>query len=300
MKTHSDQHTSEPEASAFASLALRLVGDPLSNLVPPHLNDLRPTENEALHFLLDRLHLTLAELSAAKNVSRMLEAISQRLSHASLSGTRLAATRNRLGDRGELRNADYSIRFESGFSDKYAELGIRKSHVETTVRHADLYEHVSPMPGDDSTQSAISLFARRVTGESQRSFVSLVLAQRSGGTLTIISAWRLWRDLLDPSPESLVDLLRRLVTHAGVGFRILNGPPTHFAYRVVVATDQRYVGAPGLPLASTFEIVGLPHGHSASLVTVMRFSPLGVLQIAIAYAIDFTVYRQALVHQDLL
>src|SRR4051812_28581318 len=108
MPPHLYTNPGDIPVDVLATLASRLLIDPLSETHGPRLDQLDEPEAAALEVLLDALHIAAADFEQRHAQVRVLDEISKLLRQHTLAPNKKREAADRLGDRGLLRLVDYS------------------------------------------------------------------------------------------------------------------------------------------------------------------------------------------------
>jgi hypothetical protein len=134
---------------------------------------------------------------------------------------------------------------------------------------------------------ALSLYAKQIGLKGRRPHVLLVEAVRVGANLKVSDGWRLYpEDVRLTSAMSPLDLLGAFLAVHGVPLVI--GDAAQTSSIILYARIRRL--AENTPIAS---FGALPQGATISSRMHMRVTPEGWIEVAMAYAINDTSYKQA-------
>lgn len=193
-----------------------------------------------------------------------------------------------LSDKGKLPSDLYGIDIVPNVADVYGKKWFpERKLIHATIKSPDQEQHFEPHPGNDVR--LLSLFSKRFPSQFPlRSFVMLVVGQRTGLTLNVTQAWRIYPDAVDLSgAHDLLDVLRRFAGVFGTDFTIdgvqgkfqleLDGPNLNRRERAVVvlpvwATDGkgRKVEKPVNVLISMFNTHSKEGVVTSALTTVIN------------------------------
>jgi hypothetical protein len=148
------------------------------------------------------------------SLGKIYDYIYSEIIELSLNKQKINKIKERVGQKGLLKLDQYDIKFEKQFS-SLSQLGIRKSHVQSAIRNPDLVEHLYDKNYEDF--SKISLFLKFPKPD----FCLLVYASRSGSTLIVLWAWRIYTSDIDISKASTaLDILKLFVEKYGIELKI--------------------------------------------------------------------------------
>ncbi len=243
--------------------------------------------SEAEKALLEEIRTQL-ELDAGDNSSGSQTQILQTL-HTEMSAPlrehpeRAEAARARLGHLGILPERLYRIRFGDQFRES-EKFGIRRSHVEEAIGHPDHAQHILPESIRSGEHPAVSLFTKTVQGQrSYDTFTLLVTATRENAVQRVDLAWRVYHsDVTISQAYEPLNVLRAFVEKYGIECRVgSSAPAKFFCYEAFPLLPSQRAMNPITSISSTEK------GLASFLY---RVSPLGVLEVALAYTIDLTQY----------
>ncbi len=285
MSPESFQQVGEIPTAVLAMLANRLLRDPLSPTPGPRLDHLADSEAAALALLQRTLGISDQDLRAKPEAQiRLLGEISRLLSQLAPDKRQEAASR--LGYRGLLRPTDYAVEFVPDwqrFEDLFQE---RRASIEDVVSTTNFYRHLVPDKRGVPDYPAVTLLGKRISSKRTDPFVMLVVAERLASVLRVHSAWRIPIDFVPPTPDPL-NLLERFVDQFGAFIRIPNRPSKQFLYYDEVVLD-------GSVAAETFPLA-VEHTDAPTVGTaVFRVSQNGILEVAMAFAINVNPYKKFL------
>jgi hypothetical protein len=227
--------------------------------------------------------LTLQQRSAA------IDLISESLSAAIIVDTG-RDVRTRLGDKGLLSPRQYKVVFSDAFKSVTEPLGIRRAHVTAVINNPDAVEHIHLREAKEG--ESFSLFAKTFADankEASRAFTLLVVPRREGEEQIVGDAYRIYHDDIPINPGSTpLDLLRAFVSKYGCAIRVGEAPASKFLFDQVVPLGER---------RRVVEVLRdqLPPGTEVKVNSIIRVSRLQVIEVALAYGIDITRYREMLI-----
>ena len=216
---------------------------------------------------------------------RLFEVLSKEMSEYVLRGNARTEAKARLGNRGELPLNQYELKFASAF-DSLAEIGTRRSHVESAIRTPDRVEHLLPERFDFGMDFGITFVAKyEKASRRENNFWLLVQTQRVKAALNVTAAWRVYlSDVKLKSDPSPLDILRAFVDVYGLDLPGIGVSPKFVLYKVIPAS-----------LSDDPKLLFRLHPEDAKRkflgVFALRASSLGVVEVACAYAIDLEKYK---------
>jgi hypothetical protein len=273
---------------ALASLIQRFLPQPRDEGPETLPGDLRELQDSTLAEIQARLGIEPADQSAVTK-AKILEFLAKELSEPVLRGARGEQAKIRLGQRGDLRLDLYKIEFDAFFHDTAEKRGIRKNHVEYALRHPDEAQHILPGRIKAEGFPAVSLYAKHHGDpRSTDRFTLLVQTERKGYLQHINSAWRVYHSDVNLSQvHEPLDILRAFVDVYGLYCRVNDSAPTKLFF---------YEAFPLAPGQQPTSILKFDSSQAATFDAsfLVRVSPLGVVEIALAYVIDSARYMSDL------
>jgi hypothetical protein len=150
------------------------------------------------------------------NRARLLDELTKELSETLLGPTGASEARDRLGQRGDLSPASYTVRF-TNFADLARKEGVRRRYVEEAMRTPDSMQHLRL---DSSGFPGATLVAKRVL-DTAIPHVLLVIAKRVEATMEIHDALRVPLALLPKDKLTApLELLRLMIERYGLPFNL--------------------------------------------------------------------------------
>lgn len=282
----------EREQEALSSITRRLlILPPLQAAADTPFSAFTEKEQHVLQLLSSQLRADVSQLlNTPAGRTKLLSEIASILTRPILTGDRGKETASRLGSRGDLPPDRYEVNFDDNF-ESFEKLGVRKRQVVDVIHHPDAVQHLFPEPSEFRQFPLLSLLAKRFEPRRGTAFVMLVQATRSGSRLDVGAVWRASEHLVVRTSEhDLLALLKEFVSEFGVRIKVPEREPTKFIY---------YDAIPRASFGSSMPIPALldlqEHREYEASFT-MRVSSTDIVEIAIAYAIDVTAYRQSLVN----
>lgn len=252
-------------------------------------SDVSPTPNNAE--LLDeiRQHLRIeARDQSPTAIARIHDFLFDQLAQESLRGQRASQARYSLGFRGDLPPARYDVTFTDLFKQHSAHLGVRRRYVDEVLQDPDMVDHL-PKRLESRHFDPVSLYWRaRRDGPDPESL--LVISARSGFTQKVFWAWRIFHSDVDlRAAASPFDIFRAFLSVYGVDVIVADTHRSRLFVDAVFSIPPTFRPRPGIYgffNATTREGSG-EAGYTGAYFNV---SPLGVIEIAIAFALDVSRY----------
>ena len=288
LKTLKDEDSARA-SEILSQIAHKFLPNPEA---PISFGSLSEQEKRVVQELTKRLHISDTEVT--KPTVPLMEALSQEISDYVLTAEGKSKAKARLGRRGELPLSQYEIEFNDNFVNFQRRFGLRRQHVESAIRNADLTQHLLPERFNTDMEFPITFVAKFVRAtHAQHNFWLLVHTYRKGAVLEFEAAWRVYlSDVRFESGSSPVQMLEAFLSVYGINIRVGNGPWSKFMLYKVLPFNASSVG-----LSNIVEVEGKrPEGKGRSIVCSfsLRVSPLSVAEVACAYAVDAEKYRIAL------
>jgi hypothetical protein len=218
---------------------------------------------------------------------RMMDRLISLMTQTSLSADQLVAVGKRVGESGDLPLSYYEIKFSDSFEHGEAQRGIRRRFVEEAIRQPDKMEWFPPK---DEGGKAIALFMKLQPPQNNSIRWLLVHASVSGQKLDVVTCWWIWPgDVGMEEKDQPLVVLRKLVDKYGVPFSV--GPRV---FRTLVF-DESFPMEGFRPQGNIFGV----HPPRRDMKVEgnadrTRVSPLGIIEVGLAYAIDVSGYEQTL------
>jgi hypothetical protein len=274
-----------PEAARIlARLTLRLLPSPSHNDWRT-TSDLGAEDHRVLEDLRQSLRLTVHDHSERARL-RMVESLVGLMTQASVPAERLIQIGTRVAGSGDLPLSYYEIRFGASYKEAEAKRGIRKGFVEDAVRTPDKIQWFPPRRNGEK---ALVFFLKRQPSTRTTEKWLLVHSHVDGSKQEVAKAWWVWRDDIGMSEsDAPLDVLRKHVHKYGLSFVIGGSEPMMFAF------DQTF---PMQGMAPRGQILSVKHSKGVKFEAIAeqtRVSPLGVVEVALAYAIDVSRYESTL------
>lgn len=203
----------------------------------------------------------------------------------SLDSEKRNDAKQRLGQRGELATSQYNIEFSDNFK-RFQNYGVKRADVKKTLTSPDLFQHLLREQDVDADQAALSVYVKKKKIRQHES-VLLVQAKRNGDTLLVVAAWRFFtKALVEPQPENASEYLEQFANYFGLEFSVADSLPKKFF---------RYEAYPMLS-KHTQKILDIKNSENVSFdaFSLMRVSPLGVVEVSLAYVVNKNKYVQHL------
>jgi hypothetical protein len=263
------------------SAAEKLLADVIQSFLPqpqPVDTDADPRSIQVLEELRDKLHLEKGTLSPT-SMTKVFKALADEVSSLVLTPQAKAASKARLGARGDLRLDLYDVTFDSAFV--LSELrGVRRSHVEEVIRRPDGIEHVSV----EGMLSSPTLVVKASAGKNADDpFVLLIDANRREDQLKVAAAYRVYLSDVNLSDATTPkDILMQFVHTYGEPFNFGPLGPVRFV-------SNEYFDYTG----ELRDLQPNVHGLSSTemeAICMFRRSTLGGVHVAWAYALNAKRY----------
>jgi hypothetical protein len=263
-----------------------------TDLLLPHPRDIEssPTVDALLAEVRTQVKVSPSDNSSEARAA-ILNFLAQQFADYLLA-TRKPAIRARLGASGELPASLYRLTFPDSFR-QAAKRGIRRSHVENAVFSPDAVEHLLPEKLQQAGSPAASIYGK-ILGEpsSRNQYTLLVITQRNQDVQAYGSAWRVYHSDVDVSKATtLIDRLRAFVDVYGLEISVggIRSTEKLILYRSFQATKD---SKPTQLVQIHSDTTPLPRFEMHHFLKVT--SPGGLVEVAIAFAIDLTRYEQDL------
>jgi hypothetical protein len=279
-----------PEAErALLDLAFRFLPEPQG----PSTAAATSRESLLLQEIGQRLGVDPGDRSR-QTVAKVLKLLADELYGITLQGVDEASVRGRVGQRGLLPPDLYRVDFTPEFDELWAPLsGVSKREIADVVSAPDQVEHVLRV-ADPGTQLALSWCTKYVGApQVNAAFTLLVESRRQADEHYVTAVWRVYHSEVSRS-EGLSPLatLRRFLSVYGIPFRV----PNSSMETLLLMYDAFLIpgGQPTGPQSlMQFFTLGRRSDHIVGSQE-FRVSPLGALQIAIAYFVDAGKYQDHL------
>lgn len=279
--------SSERIEQVLASLIQRFLPQPRDEEPEALPNDLKELQDSVLAEIQGNLKIEPSDHSTTAK-AKILEFLTKEMSEPVVGGARGEQAKIRLGQRGDLRPDFYKIEFGDSFREA-EKRGIKKSHVEDALRHPDEVQHLIPERIRAEGFPAVSLYTRHHGHQrSTDRFTLLVQTMREGYTQRISSTWRVYHSDVNLSQaHEPLDMLRAFVDVYGLYCRVGTSVPAKFFF---------YEAFPLVPGQRPTEMLKFDAPQEALFDSsfLVRVSPLGVIEVAIAYVIDLGRYMSDL------
>jgi len=266
-----------------SKVALQRLARAVLGLLPsPHEQE-GPTEPELMLEVYAALGIDPPESAMPPNqTARMMELLTGHILTLGGSEFDLESARDRLGSRAVLPHSAYRLT-DSQSTTFY---GFTANQVAKAIHEADDHYLLKLEGAEFQDQGSpfdhILLFTKKLESHTGSRF-ALTICAAKGAALDVRSA--LWVDsnMVDTrNIKNPLDLLRRFLRVYGRPVRFGNRPNT----RLVVNEAGPYQGdsSPVITVTEYFN-------HNLDRNLVARLSPLGIIQVAMAFAVDVTDYE---------
>jgi hypothetical protein len=223
---------------------------------------------------------------------RVFSVLAEELSSYALRSSNIDEIKARLGDSGVLRTDYYKLELPP-ITRELSKIGIRPSHIENAMRQPSAVQHLYQKAFDSKDEPLISLFAKTIGSLTDRDgFTLLVESQRKGVTQRVLGAWRIYHsDIQWPLKATPLTILKAFVETFGVVFAVGDDLPTKFILyqRIPVPKDRKEIN---------FLRFDNPDRHDLQTQQLLRINSEGYAEVAIAFVIDLTIYRAALLRHN--
>src|SRR4051812_8557143 len=143
MSAHVYVHPGDIPVDVLATLASRLLIDPLSEAHGPWLDDLDRPEAAALNVLLGALRIAATDFERVREAQvRVLDEISRLLKQHTLAPKKRKEAIDRLGDRGLLSLTEYSVEFSTDWRQFELLFNERRNSISEIVKAPSAYVHL--------------------------------------------------------------------------------------------------------------------------------------------------------------
>jgi hypothetical protein len=234
----------------------------------------------------------IAKLRTADDSARartvILSYLSKAMADQTLDNARVNEIKARLGQRGELPATLYRLQFRDSLRGA-EKRGIKRSHIEDVVYARDsMVEHLLPDQIQVGGYPAVSIYGKTY-GEtrSRDRFTLLVLTNRANDVQVFDAAWRVYHSDVDVSKvSSLLDLLRAFVGAYGLDISLSDLPRE---IHLLQDVPDRPSPKPTKLIQVFADITPMPNFEISSF---FRYDPNGLMEVAIAFAINLTRYNE--------
>jgi hypothetical protein len=235
------------------------------------------------------LRLTESDRSTSA-LTKLYALLSDEMTEAALSSTKIADIQNRLGEKGWLHPSKYRVEFNKAFS-LLEPLGERKPNISEIVSHPDHVRHLNPSE-ENRPQGRITVSTKSVVPQkSDNRFVMIVVSTRIFATQSVYCAFRAYRSAFKFDEDSdPLELLEAFVAHYGLRFRLGNVTSTFLLNETVEIDDTvpNYLERISLIGGEDeHRFVGLLMGTESSLRTVENRA---LSRVDLAFIVDMTEY----------
>ena len=201
-----------------------------------------------------------------------------------------ADVRRRLGRRGDLAPADYSIRLDEGTERVAQQFGIRKKQIMEVLQRPHKVEHLLPEKVEAGDAPAVSLYLRQIgVPHTRDSHYLLVQTWRRYDEQEVVAAFQVFHQEvaveLDASP---LKALQRFVDVYGLPFKMGSVEVEKF-----VLHEIRPLPVDKFDLNKLIH-VETPNDERYAIYGLVRESDLGALEVAVAYAVNLNAYADDL------
>lgn len=251
----------------------------------PHSSAEQGTEYaKAVAELLSEIQSTQKLKPSSKNTKAVLfQVLSGELKRVLLDESQTKAARARLGQRGDLPAPQYRIAFDPQFRMGPRRRGITRSYVENALYAPDDVQHLL----EDRFTDAVSLYVKRHSNKTrpQDSYILLVQTRRVQETQHVTTAWGVYPADVDLSAaKTPLDTLQAFVGTYGIDFRVGDQQRRFVLYETIH-------GEPGKDI----EFFHVQHKGQLESTQTFRRPHDGMVEIAVAYAIDTERYKRDLI-----
>jgi hypothetical protein len=213
------------------------------------------------------------------------------MSRAALAESDLPEIENRVGQQGNLRPDAYKVILSQAKEKDFSKYEISRPQLKGAVAEPDDFQHL--LPGlFGPTDSDISLFIKEYENQDDP-FTVVVQAKRSGATLTINRAFKIYHSDVDLDADlTPLGVLIAFVNKYGVSVRVGNETAKFMLYKSIPRNEP----SRGTPFWSIVE--PLPDGTET--ISGLHFMATeNTLEVAIGYVINETKYLKDLkVHKS--
>lgn len=232
---------------------------------------------EILEELRRRLNLNASNDAGARAL--LLEALAEQIVRISMAGKDIGEVLERAGNNGVLSPSHYRVVFGQNFN-ICAALGTKVAHVVDGIARPDDVQHFTGRNGE----KPFSLFLKFQPGSTPgRSFWLMVYAHRTGTTLLVQNAWRVYVDDVDlTEAQRPVHVLRAFVQKFGLEIQIGSETGSFFV-------DKDLPMKPG-EVIEAYVVKGVRNRHFMSTISGLNLP--GVHHVVLAYAIDVDRYAK--------
>lgn len=276
-----DQKT---RAGILAGLAQCYLPSPgLSKITTPQ--DVSPDIYDSLTKAIRKtLNIRSDDLSADAH-RRIYSFLNAQLREAVLDTSKIKNVKERVGEKGILRNDLYTIKFHDIFKEKIEASGLfNKQQAERVILNPTQVQHLAPEFFDQKRTEGQSLFVATRNGEDPHSL--MVIAVREKDTLNVICGWYIFhRDVDVTNVKTPEDLLRAFASKYGFELTILDKPKGKF---LLYESFEYWATHPSLE-----QVLKVSNPGNQTEIGTISYKTLraeGKIEVALAYAINVSAY----------
>jgi hypothetical protein len=235
---------------------------------------------EVLTEVFDKLQINKESLDA-KDRQKILSFLLDEMKSLTLDDKKAGNIKERLGEKGELASSQYEIKF-GDTAKNFKARGIGQSEIIKTIKHPDSFSHLHRGQVTNENLAPISIYVKRFRHRNE-DLLLIVETKREGYTLLVSTAWKIFlSDVGIPESNDVLSLLEKFVDIYGIEISIANSVKRKFfLYETIPMIGGNNV--------KVFE-VHAKKGDSFEVSSLIRQSPLDVIEVSIAYAINTTKY----------
>lgn len=230
--------------------------------------------------VLDKLQINKKPLDV-KDHQKILSFLLDEMKSFTLGDEKVGNIKERLGEKGDLALSQYEIKF--GDTAKFFKArGIEQSEIIKTIKHPDSFSHLLRGQETNKNLAPISIYVKRFRHINE-DLLLLVETKREGYTQLVSTAWKIFlSDVGTPASNDVLSLLEKFVDIYGIELTIANSEKRKFfLYETIPMFLENNV--------KIFDV----HARNEDdfwVSSVIRISPLNVIEVSIAYAINTTKY----------
>lgn len=242
--------------------------------------------NTVLNEIRVRAKVTSSDASRVAK-AKLLRVVTEELEALAIPPKLEAEAKARLGARGELSLGSYGIEFAGKQIHEVEAYGIRRSHILESATRAERVQHFQTNP-EAGSYRPFSVWEQGKN--SQDPFTLLVLASRSGSTLFVDFAARIYHSDVDiRGSKSPIESLRAFVNVFGLPVTLYGRPPILFGCDEVFPISPQFAFGPPV-----IKVQSHPNQEFSLRANIATVSELSVAKVGFVFSIDVLKYFRSL------